>query len=560
METHNAVGFPFDAVCAESEGSESENEDEANNSDTDESGFLDMSHGKHKRPSVKFASRKSKKPPPPPLQKATILLLAKPEQQNDTEEAGDAEKKIMARILKCRDRGSNKSTPPAEAQTALAMAGRLMEQHNISMIEVLRQSSEPKTWEQGESRVRITRTRGTSMQVVNESWRSDVAYAVKTLFDVEYYTQGHHDRRKVDLVFCGIAQNTMMAAQAFEVVYNLIYEWARSKVGSKNNYCRGVAHGFVKIARETKAQEAEAAIETARTERLAREAKEHLDRQRLLSRLQDQPATTSEVVILEDARMKSEEKADIKVKIEDFDEVELGNAETTPSREDMKEALDDINRGSSGWPNATGDQSHNIGENSYIVEKLLSDKVVDGVEYIQVKWHGYDETTWEPQDALLKDVPDIVAAYERCKGRLENSPGLGDDEDDDDEDTSVLSDFGFGANDWSDDDSSSHDSDDETSADACSEKGQGSGNGIETSDSNTALTQYRLEASSIAKEMLNSIKMKKGRRRYVGIRDHIAYEQGKRDARDIDIKRKRIEDGASAQEGIQILAKRQRKE
>ena len=50
------------------------------------------------------------------------------------------------------------------------------------------------------------------------------------------------------------------------------------------------------------------------------------------------------------------------------------------------------------------------------------------------------------------------------------------------------------------------------------------------------------------------------RARYVGIRDRIAYEQGKRDARDIDIKRKRIEDGANAQEGIQIGAKRRRKE
>ena len=158
------------------------------------------------------------------------------------------------------------------------------------------------------------------MKVAYESWTSEVAYAVKILFDVEHYRRGDHKRRKMDLVFCRIAQNAMMAAQAFEVVYNLILEWARSKVGSKNNYCRGVAHGFVKIARETKAEEEKAAIETERVERLAREAKEHLEQQRRLSRLKDQLATTSEEAIPEDASIKSEEKADVKVKMEDFDE------------------------------------------------------------------------------------------------------------------------------------------------------------------------------------------------------------------------------------------------
>ena len=559
METYNAAGFPFVAAGAESESSDSANEDELRKSDSEDSDYLNMSPGKHKRSSIGSGSRNSKKPPPPPLQKATVLLLAKPEQQSDSKEASETEKKIMERIMKCQDRGSNKSTPQAEAQTALAMAGRLMEQHNISERELLQKSSQSKTWEQGESHVRITRTRGISMKVAYESWTSEVAYAVKILFDVEHYRRGDHKRRKMDLVFCGIAQNTMMAAQAFEVVYNLIHEWARSKVGSKNNYCRGVAHGFVKIARETKAEEEKAAIETARVERLAREAKERLEQQRRLSRLKDQLATTSEEAIPEDASIKSEEKADVKVKMEDFDEDGPSNWEGTQPMEEITQAPDDVHPGSSDWLNIATDQSRDIGENTYMVEKLLRDKTADGVKYILVKWHGYDETTWERRDTLLEDVPDIVAAYECRKERLGNSAGQGDDNDDDD-DASVLSDFGFGANDWSDDGSSGHDSDDDMSTDACIEKSQGSGDGIEASDNNTALTQYRLEASGIAKEMLSSMKLKKGRKRHVGIRDRIAYEQGKNDARDIDIKRKRIEDGANAQEGIQISAKRRRKE
>ena len=154
----------------------------------------------------------------------------------------------------------------------------------------------------------------------------------------------------------------------------------------------------MKISRETKAQEEKAAIEAARVERLAKDAKEHLNRQRLLSRLKDQPATTSAETVPEDSSMKSKEKADIKVKMEEFDEDGPNNREKTQPMEEITEAPDDVDPGS-------------------------SDSPADGVEYIQVKWHEYDETTLEHGDTLLEDVPDIVTEYERRKEPLKHCIG-----------------------------------------------------------------------------------------------------------------------------------------
>ena len=126
METYNAAGFPCVAAGAESGGSDFVNEDELRKSDSEDSNYFDMSHGKHKRPSAVSASGKSNKPPTPPLQKAAVILLAKLKQQNATEEVSETEKRNMARIMKCRDRSSSLSTPKVEAKRALVMAAKLM--------------------------------------------------------------------------------------------------------------------------------------------------------------------------------------------------------------------------------------------------------------------------------------------------------------------------------------------------------------------------------------------------------------------------------------------------
>lgn len=47
--------------------------------------------------------------------------------------------------------------------------------------------------------------------------------------------------------------------------------------------------------------------------------------------------------------------------------------------------------------------------------KLMSDfwaALCKALHY-EVKWMGYDGTTWEPHDALMQDVPKLVKEYRR---------------------------------------------------------------------------------------------------------------------------------------------------
>lgn len=49
----------------------------------------------------------------------------------------------------------------------------------------------------------------------------------------------------------------------------------------------------------------------------------------------------------------------------------------------------------------------------YVVSSLLRPSVQKGVQGYVVKWKGYVETTFEPRDQLIEDVPKIVNAFEK---------------------------------------------------------------------------------------------------------------------------------------------------
>jgi hypothetical protein len=54
------------------------------------------------------------------------------------------------------------------------------------------------------------------------------------------------------------------------------------------------------------------------------------------------------------------------------------------------------------------------GEKHYHVERLLRSKRQSGRTLYLVKWRGYalEQSSWEPAERLLQDVPDMVAAFE----------------------------------------------------------------------------------------------------------------------------------------------------
>ena len=48
---------------------------------------------------------------------------------------------------------------------------------------------------------------------------------------------------------------------------------------------------------------------------------------------------------------------------------------------------------------------------SYLIEKLVNDKTINGVWKIEVKSKGYTQTTWEPISSLKKEQPGMVKEY-----------------------------------------------------------------------------------------------------------------------------------------------------
>lgn len=52
----------------------------------------------------------------------------------------------------------------------------------------------------------------------------------------------------------------------------------------------------------------------------------------------------------------------------------------------------------------------------YVISKLVNPLVYKGVPSYVVKWKGYTETTIEPREVLLKDIPKTVNQYEKREG------------------------------------------------------------------------------------------------------------------------------------------------
>ena len=51
--------------------------------------------------------------------------------------------------------------------------------------------------------------------------------------------------------------------------------------------------------------------------------------------------------------------------------------------------------------------------NKFVISKLIKPLIKDDEAYYEVKWKGFKETTTEPRDELLKDVPKMVNQFEK---------------------------------------------------------------------------------------------------------------------------------------------------
>ncbi|KAK4580095.1 hypothetical protein LTR86_000297 [Recurvomyces mirabilis] len=175
---------------------------------------------------------------------------------------------LLARVKKCLNTAKDTGATENEAKVALHLASKLMRQLNMTHAEVLaHEKPEDRQQHAGQSVVALTRRDGDRTKSVQQAyWLNKLIYAMRLSFDCKYFTES--GVRAFKICFYGIAENTVAAANAFCMVYNLVQVWSRDHKGrtAQNSYCDGVSVGLQRTANQERDQE-EAYAERAEQEK-----------------------------------------------------------------------------------------------------------------------------------------------------------------------------------------------------------------------------------------------------------------------------------------------------
>lgn len=135
---------------------------------------------------------------------------------------------IIERIKKCLALGNvNKNNSTAEAETALAMAQKLMAEHNIAMTEV-QFNSETQTLKGNVEEF--------SFGLVNSKWRQTLPHVVNILCNTKHYW---HDRKT--LMYVGLKDDIEMAVLIYKELITAILRIRRGAMfESRSSFCYGM--------------------------------------------------------------------------------------------------------------------------------------------------------------------------------------------------------------------------------------------------------------------------------------------------------------------------------
>ncbi|KAJ7770193.1 hypothetical protein DFH07DRAFT_268490 [Mycena maculata] len=235
---------------------------------------------------------------------------------------------VIGRIKKALTLASHAQTGEDEARAALRMASKLLERHNVTQADIMSQETESEQLKRaGTSVVSIKSTVAPTTTVKIESWTNDLSHAMNTFFDCQCYnTRFNGTRPKIDWSFYGLAEQTVAAAHAFEMTYNLILAWSLKpdigkSVHARNCYRTGVANGLYDMAKKEKKADKERAKKKENAFIKARQEEEAAEDKSRQERLNG-PVTASDEVKIKTEEPTAEVKPepDRRVKIEEVDD------------------------------------------------------------------------------------------------------------------------------------------------------------------------------------------------------------------------------------------------
>ncbi|KAF7296150.1 DUF2786 domain-containing protein [Mycena kentingensis (nom. inval.)] len=231
---------------------------------------------------------------------------------------------VIGRIRKALALASHAGTGEQEAKAALRMASKLLDQYNVSQADIIAHETDAEKLQRaGQSVVSIRSTVASHKPVDKFTWARTLSHAMTKFFGGKSYSTRFRlgARPRVEFTFYGLAEQTVAAAHAFEMTYNLISTWSLHPdikgVNVRNCYCSGVAQGLIKMASEEKKRDEQRAAKKEQALLEARAAEEAEEAKSRLNRLQDPP-----VKIEEDAE-EHVPGADHRAKVEEVEDEDM---------------------------------------------------------------------------------------------------------------------------------------------------------------------------------------------------------------------------------------------
>ncbi|KAG5728248.1 hypothetical protein E4T56_gene19107 [Termitomyces sp. T112] len=273
----------------------SDDESESEQSSGDDYIEESLKHGiKRKRGNTGVVARKSPRKPKAPLRSSYIaniieMATTMADMSGDASTVDRIDSSVLEKIKKAMRLATHPRTSEVEAKIAMRMATKFMASQNITQADLIaNESAEERSTRAGNSRVRITSTTG--KMVRNQRWYDIACEAVCEAFDVHAYSEKDDEDNSLDWVYYGIADNTVAAALAFEMLHNQIELWAietRHELKGRSagiSYRIGVSERVLKDAErakrkalkqakeneQKKQREEAAAAEAARASEIAR--------------------------------------------------------------------------------------------------------------------------------------------------------------------------------------------------------------------------------------------------------------------------------------------------
>nr|GAT49488.1 predicted protein [Mycena chlorophos] len=249
-----------------------------------------------------------------PTTKAEIVVRATdtPEDKADAQRRIDnLDHAVVGKIRKILALAAHSGTNEEEARQALEMANTLLERHNVTQADMLAHETNAEKFERaGQSTVWIRHVEvpldlnERPNKIKMETWTRILAMAMGSFFDCQHFSEAcdsydddeELEYARIKWTFYGLAEQTVTAAHAFEMCYNLIVVWAlKPEVGTgvhhRNSYCTGIARGLYDMAKTEKERDMKRAAKREAELVKAREEEEAEEERRRLERLQGPPAT-----------------------------------------------------------------------------------------------------------------------------------------------------------------------------------------------------------------------------------------------------------------------------